>query len=49
MLDEAQDRHGQEHRHRHNAVTAMWLVVVKAIGSRPRKFENTMNRNSVMM
>ena len=30
-------------------VTAIWDVVVNAIGSRPRKFENTINMNKVMI
>ena len=31
------------------AVTAIWLVVVKAIGRRPRKFATTMNMNNVII
>ena len=30
-------------------VTAKWEVGVNDVGSRPRKFEQTMNMNSVMM
>ena len=29
-------------------VTAIWLVVVNDIGTRPRKLAKTMNRNKVM-
>ena len=50
VLDEADDRHRQEHRDAPSSRSPPdgWSVV-NAIGIRPRKFENTMKMNSVMM